>query len=151
MIRIAGFVVREGKAYACVPAQTEAGFYVDTEPVFVTDLEADKLLATLGELIALGHPSIPTPTAKEMQTRAGLIPSAAGVSSWKRLAQGGASYSIQWGKGDAITLFISRLDEKGRFEWDPDKTRTFSGDTPLRAVVGVILEDVHSREDLTER
>jgi hypothetical protein len=83
-----------------------------------------------------------------MRKRPGLIPSAAGVSSWKKLAQGGASYSIQWRKDSTITLFISRLDKKGRFEWDPARTRTFAGDTPLRTVVEAILEDVRSRPEL---
>jgi hypothetical protein len=148
MIRVASVVVRKGKAYTCVAAQTEAGFYVDSEPVFVVDLHTDEVLAALEKVIALGHPSVPTPTVEEMRKRPGLIPSAAGVSSWKKLAQGGASYSIQWRKDSTITLFISRLDKKGRFEWDPARTRTFAGDTPLRTVVEAILEDVRSRPEL---
>jgi len=151
VIRVVGVIVRKGKAYTCAAAQTEAGFYVDSEPIFAVDLDTDEVLAALEEVIALGHPSIPTPTAEEMRTRQGLVPSAAGVSSWRKLAQGGTSYSIQWRKDGTITLFMSRFDKKGRFEWDPARTRTFAGDTPLRTVVEAILEDVHSRHELTEQ
>lgn len=151
MTSVASVVVRKGKAYTCVAAQTEAGFYVDSEPVFVVDLDTDEVLAALEKVIALGHPSVPTPTVEEMRKRQGLIiPSAAGVSSWKKLAQGGASYSIQWRKDGTTTLFISHLDTKGRFEWDPARTRTFAANTPLRIIVETIFEDVHSRHELGE-
>jgi hypothetical protein len=140
--------VRRGKCYTCMLAQTEAGFYVDSEPVFVTDLVADALLSALERVIALGHPKIPTPTPEEMRKQIGPIPSAIGVNSWKKLAQGGAAYSIQWNPDKSITLFMSRLDKKGRFEWDPAKTHTFPEDTPLRTMVEAILEDVRSRPEL---
>jgi hypothetical protein len=151
MIAVVNVIVRKGKAYTCVAAQTEAGFYVDSEPVFVVDLDTDEVLAALERVIALGHPSVPTPTVEEMGKRPGLVPSAAGVSNWKKLAQGGTSCSIQWRKDGTITLFISRLDKKGRFEWDPARTRTFAGDTPLLTVVEVMLEDVRSRHEVTEQ
>jgi len=127
----------------------EGGGYLAIEPVFTADLTVDSLTAAFEQVIAAGHPQIPTPTKEEMQRRKDPILKAAGVSSWKRLAQGGASYTIEW-KEDTITLYISRLDRKGRFEVDPAKTRTFAQDTSLRTIVEAILEDVRSRPELLE-
>jgi hypothetical protein len=147
MIQGVDVVVRQDKAYSCVAAQTEAGFFIDAEPVFVAVLQSDEVVAMLKKVMAFDHPKVPTPTPEEMHRRKSLIPAAAGVKNWKKLAQGGAAYSIQWRKDGTITLFMSRLDKKGRFEWDQDKTQTFAGDTPLEKMVGAILEDVRSRDE----
>jgi hypothetical protein len=65
------------------------------------------------------------------------------------LAKKGASYSIVWGP-DEITLYISRLDKKGRFETDPTKTAKFAKGTSLETIVETILADVRSRPELME-
>lgn len=147
MIKVAGAIVRRGKAYLAVNAHMEGGGYLAIEPVFTADLTVDSLIATFEQVIAAGHPQIPTPTKEEMQKRKDPILKAAGVRSWRELAKGGADYTIEW-KEDTITLYISRLDHKGRFEVDPAKTRTFAKETPLRTIVEAILEDVRSRPEL---
>ena len=149
MIRVAGAIVRRGKAYLAVDAHMEGGGYLAIEPVFAADLTIDSLTAAFEQVIAIGNPQIPTPTKEEMQKRGDPILKAAGVRSWKELAKGGASYTIEW-KEDTITLYISRLDRKGRFEVDPAKTRTFPKETPLRTIVEAILEDIRSRPELLE-
>lgn len=146
MIRVAGVIVRGDKAFACVLGRTEAGFYVDMDPTYVTGVETDGILEILEQVIGWGHPEVPTPSLEEQRRRKGPILVAAGVSSWKKLAEGGISYLISWRADAAIELFCSRLDRKGRFEWDPGRTRLFPGETPLREVVEAILEDVSSRD-----
>lgn len=150
MVKVAGAIVRRGKAYLAVDAHMEGGGYLAIEPVFTAELTVDSLTAAFEQVIAEGNPEIPTPTKEEMQRREDPILKAAGVRSWKELAKGGAAYTILW-EEDTITLYISRLDRKGRFEVDPAKTRTFAKDTPLRTIVEAILEDVHSRPELLER
>jgi len=147
MVKIAGVVVRRGKAYLPVKAQIESGLYLDIEPVFTANLTVEELTASFEKIVAIGHPQIPKPTKEEMQKRKDPVLKAAGVRSWKELAQDGASYAIEW-SDDVITLYVSRLDRKGRFEVDPAKTRVFPKDTHLRAIVEAILEDVHSRPEL---
>lgn len=149
MIKVAVAIVRRGKAYLAVLAKIEGGPYLMVEPVFTADLTVHSLTAAFEQVIAAGHPQIPSPTKEEMQRRKGPILKAAGVSSWKKLAKNGASYSIEW-REDTIILYISRLDRKGRFEVDPAKTRTFPKQTRLRTIVETILEDVRSRPELLE-
>jgi hypothetical protein len=147
MITIAAAIVRNNKAYLAVMAQIEAGPYLDIEPVFTADLTVNSLTSAFEKVIAAGHPKIPTPTKEEMKEREDPILKAARVSSWKQLARGGASYTIEWTK-DTILLYISRLDRRGRFEVDPVKTQTFTRDTHLRTIVSAILEDARSRPEL---
>ena len=147
MIQGAWIVVRRGKGYIPTQGQIEAGFYMGIEPVYTVSLDAEDIIWAFEQVIAAGHPQLPTPTAEEMKKRQDPVLKAAGVRSWNELAKGGASYTIYWGKDD-ITLYISRLDRKGRFEVDPAKTRTFPKDTALRTLVDVILQDVHSRPEL---
>jgi len=149
MTRGAVAIVRRGKAYLAVLAKVEGGPYLMVEPVFTADLTVDSLTAAFEQVIVAGHPQIPSLTEEEMQKRKDPILRATGVSSWKRLAENGSSYSIEWGE-DTIVLYISRLDRKGRFEVDPAKTRTFARDTPLPTIVEAILEDVRSRPELLE-
>lgn len=149
MVKVAGAIVRRGKAYLAVEAHMEGGGYLSIEPVFTADLTVDSLTAAFEQVIAAGHPKIPALTGEEIDRRKDPILEAAGVRSWKELAKGGADYTIVW-EEDTITLYISRLDRKGRFEVDPAKTRTFAKDTPLRTIVEAILEDVRSRPELLE-
>lgn len=43
---------------------------------------------------------------------------------------------------------MSRLDKKGSFEEDPNKTKTFGLDVPLEAIVEAILADMKTRPEL---
>jgi hypothetical protein len=149
MVVVVDVIVRRGKGYIPTQGQTEAGFYIGIEPVYTVNLNVEDVLGAFEQVIAAGHPRVPTPTQEEWRTREDPILKAAGVRSWKRLAQGGASYTIDW-QEDTVALYVSRLDHKGRFEVDPAKTRTFPKTTPLRIIVEVILDDVRSRPELLE-
>ena len=82
-----------------------------------------------------------------MQQRKDPILTAVGVKTWNQLAKGGAEYSISWAENQ-IALYMYRLDKKGRFEPDPNKTKTFPKDTGLRGIVEAILADVNTRPEL---
>lgn len=142
-------IVRRGKGYIPTQGQAEAGFHIGIEPVYIVDLDVEELRRAFERVTAAGHPKVPTPTQEEWRTRADPILKAAGVRSWYELAKGGASYTISW-EENAITLYISRLDRKGRFEVDPAKTRVFPEGTPLRTLVEAILDDIRSRPELSE-
>jgi len=147
MVNIAAAIVRRGKAYLPVSAQTDMGVYVDYEPVFTANLTVDELTAAFEQVVAEGHPRIPHPTQEEWRRWKSPVLAAAGVQSWKQMAQGGASYSIEWG-GDKVTLYISHPKDPHRWRDAPVETRVFPRDTPLRTIVETILEDVRSRPEL---
>jgi len=147
MTKVAGMMVRKGKGYIPTEALIEGGPYVCVEPVYTVSLNAHEIVQALEQVITAGHPKFPNLAREEWQKRKDPVLKAAGVKSWKELAKGGASYTIEWSE-DAVMLYISRLDQKGRFETDPTRTRTFPKSMPLALIVEVVLDDIRSRPEL---
>ena len=149
MISHANLLVRRGKGYLPTQALIVGGPYVLVEPVHVAKLDVEDIMQALTQVIALGHPRFPNFTKEEWQKRKDPVLQAAGVRSWKELAKGGASYAIEWHE-EGITLYMSRLDPKDRFETDPAKTRTLPKNVPLELIVEAVLDDVRSRPELLD-
>lgn len=124
-MKVAGIYVWRGKAYVPMKAQFESGIFVGTEPVTTAELSAEELLTAVGTVLSAGHPRLPAP-------------------SWKELAKTGAAYTIDWTDKE-IRVDMSRLNKKGRWEYDPEKTCTFPPDTPLDQIIAIIMEDIRSR------
>jgi hypothetical protein len=150
VISHANILVRRGKGYLPTQALIAGGPYVLVEPLYIVNLDVKDMVQALKQVIAAGHPRFPNLTKEQWQKRKDPVLQAAGVRSWKELAKDGASYAIEWDE-DRITLYISRLDLKGRFETDPTKTTVFPNQISLETIVGKILEDVHSRSELLDR
>jgi hypothetical protein len=143
---VVSICVWRGKAYLPVKAQLESGPFVDIEPVYTADLNVEELLSAVKKVLAAGHPPLPNPTPEEWRKRKGPILRATKARNWKELARIGTSYGIAW-TDKGIRVDMSRLDKRGRWEWDPAKTRTFPPDTSLQDVIAVILEDIQSRPE----
>jgi len=120
---------------------------MDLEPVYIADLNIESLSLAVKKVLAAGHPYLPNPTREEMRRRKDPVLAATKARSWKELAKAGASYSIAWTDKE-IQVSMSRRDKKGRWEWDPEKMRSFPLDTPLQEIVAVILEDIQSRPEV---
>ena len=126
-------------------AKYQSGIYVDIEPVYVSSLSARDLVEKIQilkykEIIVLPDPK----TWEEFLTSwKDPILSATKARNWKQLAKTGASYSISWSDNA-----VSKLDKKGRWEYDPQKMRILPPDTTIEQIVEIILEDVHSRPEL---
>lgn len=151
MTRVANVIVHQGKAYLPTLAELEgeaAGMYLDVPPVYTAAVSVEGLTDALAKVAAAGNPRVPIPTSEERQRyRGGPVPKAAKVGSWKALAKGGALYSINW-QPSGVTSYTSMLDEKGRFVFDPAKTRHFPPGTDIRTIVEAVLEDVRSRPEV---
>ena len=145
--QLVGISVWRGKAYLPVEARIESGMWMDVEPVYTAGLNAEELLSAIEKVLAAGHPRLPDPTREEMRQRKDPVLRAARGRSWKELARTGASYTVGWTDKE-IQVTMSRLDKKGRWEYDPDKMHTFPVDTPLQDIVDVILEDIQSRPEV---
>lgn len=148
-MRVVSIYVWHGKAYLPVQAQFESGVFVAIEPVYTANLNAEDLLAAVKMVLAAGHPRLPNPTREEMQQRKDPVLAATKARSWKELARTGAAYTTDWTDKE-IRVDMSRLDKKGRWEYDPEKMRTFPPDTPLQDIVAVILEDIQSRPEVRQ-
>lgn len=146
-MKVVGIYVWRGKAYVPVEAQFESGIFVDIEPVYTADLNTEELLAAVKVVLKAGHPRLPTPTREEMQQRKDPVLATTKARSWKELAKTGAAYTIDWTDKE-IRVNMSRLDKKGRWEYDPEKMRIFPPDTPLNDIITVIFEDIRSRPEV---
>lgn len=141
--------VRQGKAYLPVMALTEYGVLIGIEPVYTAALTLEALLAALEKVLAAGHPRIPHPTQEEWRRLSRIDPvlRAAKVKSWRAFSQHSVVYTIGWTE-QAVVIYISQLDHLGRAEYASAKKLSFPKETPLRAIVEAILEDVRSRPEL---
>jgi hypothetical protein len=139
--------VWRGKAYLPVQAQLESGPFMGIEPMFTAGLNTEELLSAVEKVLAAGHPRLPDLTREEMRQRKDPVLAATKVRSWKELARTGASYTIGWTDKE-IRVDMSRLDKKGKWEFDPEKMRIFPPNTPLQDIIAVILEDIRSRPEL---
>ena len=149
MAKKAELIVRKRKGYVPAIGQSQNGIYVLIDPVFTVDLNAQDIMGAFERALTFGHPVLPHATAEEWRKRVDPILTAAKVKSWKKLAQGSASYGFYWDP-DTVTIDMSRLDRQGRFESDPTKRRVLPKDTPLRDLVEIIMEDIRSRPELWE-
>jgi hypothetical protein len=147
MIEVAGILIRRGKAFLPTKAKAGPGTYIEVEPISIVDVTMEAITAMIERMMEAGHPPSPPITKEFWQQRKDPMLAATGVKSWSKLAKDSASYSIDWSQ-DQITLYMSRLDKKGRFEADPDKTRYFSPDTPLQMIVQAIIADVATRPEM---
>ncbi len=87
------FYIRKGMAYLPTIARTEAGFFLDIEPVVV--LQADRrgdLIRALGQSIASGNVSALTPKRGAYGTPA--ILKAASIKTWATFERGARCYTV---------------------------------------------------------
>jgi hypothetical protein len=143
-VSVASIVIWSGKAYMPIMGRTDSGLFVDTEPVLVCDLSIDKMTENLNKVREAGHPQIHIKSPDERKQHIDLMLKVTGAKSWKELARSGFAYSIGWDEKDVL-IEMSRLDKKGRWEYDPEKTRRLPLDTSLKDLIETILDDVRSR------
>jgi len=142
--------IRKGKAYIPTLARTELGVYITVDPVYTVDLNIGNLTQIIEKVLKTGNPRIPHPTREELSHLPDPVLKAAKVSSWKKLAEGGATYSISQ-QDEGFDLEFYKKDEKGRFITDTSKTRRFPLGTELKEIITIILEDVNSHSEFDKR
>lgn len=120
---------------------------MDTEPVFISDLNVDELASVLEKVIGIGHKILPNPTAEEWKNRKDPVLAATKAKNWKALATNGASYAIHQ-INEEIRIDMSYTDEKGRWQNDPRKMHSFPKHTSLQEIIKLILSDAQSRPEV---
>jgi hypothetical protein len=149
MIELIGVLVRHNRAYIPINAKMAGGGYLEVEPVYMANLTIEDLTRVFNHVASQGTPQLPPLSKEYFQARKDPMLQATGAESWKAMAKDSASYSIAW-HNNQVTLYMSRLDKKGRFESDPGKTRAYPESVSLSTLAEVILEDAKSRPELTE-
>lgn len=133
-------IVWNNMAYFPTQCQTEAGFFVDCEPVISSSPNINGMMTAVQDSLKRGHPQIPTPERHEWKEHESVILKATGARSWKALAKNGRAFGIDW-TDQNIILEIDRVDSKGRWEPDLEKRREFPLDTPLENILSLVLEE----------
>ena len=111
----AGFYVRNGRAYIPLTAKTQAGFYIDMEPVEIVSVsDGDALELALHNAVLRGNPVVPTPTRGSFPRP--VVLKYAKVKSW-RLFESQATYWSLSARDHDWTFGTWKRADRG---WEPD-------------------------------
>jgi hypothetical protein len=112
-------VLKDGVVYLPTVAKTEAGFYMDREPVALVPVtNPDALRQALKDAARRGNPIVPTPKRNAFPPP--VLPKYAGVKSWSKFMQGASEWTIAEDKG-AYRIVPYRKDPTGGPSWVEDR------------------------------
>jgi hypothetical protein len=143
-IRMVEIIIWNGKAYIPSNGRVPNGLFTNIEPIYQVNPTLDELVPVIQKVLFSEPKSLPELTHDEIKTQRGLIPKITGARSWKRLGQEGISYIIELTE-KGFLVEMSRLDAKGRWEFDTNKRTHFPLDTDISIVIQAILDDLKTR------
>jgi hypothetical protein len=136
------FYLRKGSVYVPTTAQTEAGFYLDIEPVEVAavqDLEAVQR-AIVGAMNR-GNPRVPTPTRATSPKP--VVLKYSDVKSWSRFERDAENWTLADGNGGYQLVPGRRRADRG-WEDDLDKKEEFPADIGIEGVARQVARSIRS-------
>jgi hypothetical protein len=137
--------LRKGTVYVPTVAKTEAGFYMNVEPVSVTSVSSRKSLQNvLHEVMARGTPVIPTP--KRNAYPPPLLPKYAGLKTDRAFMQGTSHWAIDE-RGGNYQIIGYRVHSDGY--WVQDAAQKI--DFPANASAGDVVDRMIAMLQDTER
>jgi hypothetical protein len=138
--------VRKGTAFVPNVAQTEAGFFLDVEPVRVASLEDFRsLVSAIEQAMAAGNPPVPTPSRAAFPKPAILKP--ASVKNWNAFVTRGACFTVFRGESE-IEIAETGRNEHGEWVEAPCLNQKLSPSSPASEIARRIAERVRQRPDL---
>jgi hypothetical protein len=137
---------RGGRFFVPVVAQTDAGYFLDIDPVATVPGDAADALATcVSAAIDRGNPRVPAPLRHEFPAPVVLAP--AGVKTWATFERKAACWTITRDAGN-YTVAASGRGADGKWIEDPaSKVQVGVGEGPA-AIAAVILQQRNARRDL---
>ena len=89
-----GFYFRKGKVYVPIVARTEAGYYLNIEPVAVVDADDfGGVVSAIQAAIERGNPAVPTPSRANFPKP--VVLRYAGVKSWPQFERESLNWSVE--------------------------------------------------------
>jgi hypothetical protein len=129
--------LRKGRVYVPTVAETDAGFYMNVEPVAVIPVaDLDALRNAFRDVLARGTIIIPTP--KRNAYPPSLLPRYAGVKTDRAFMQQAAHWSID-DKGGEYKIVGYRVHEDGYWVQDPAQKIDFSANSTVDDVIGRMI------------
>jgi hypothetical protein len=139
--------VRGNTAFVPDVARTEAGFFLDVEPVATVKLEdVSSLAAAINLVMAKGNPTVPTPSRAGFPRPVILKPS--GVKNWNAFVERGACFTIFRGEGE-IEIMETARNDAGEWVDAPSLNQKLPGDASATDIARCIAKRAVSRADLT--
>ena len=128
--------LKNAQVYLPTVAKTEAGFYMNREPVAVVPAsDADALRRELRKLLKHGNPAIPTPK-RDALPRPVLL-KYAGERSWSAFMRGASEWDI-YEKDGKYQITPYRKDPEGSQNWVADSERRLT--FPLGTSADEVIE-----------
>jgi len=138
--------LRKGTAFVPNVAQTEAGFFLDVEPVRVAKLDdLQSLASAIEHAMAAGNPRVPTPTRAAFPKPVILKP--AGTKSWNTFVERGACFTIFRGAAELEMAETGRNDD-GQWVDDPSLSQKLPTNLSAVDIAKRIAERASRRSDL---
>ena len=134
--------LRREVVYVPTVAVTEAGFFMDIDPVGVVEV-GDRLRVgeEIRKTIAKGNPIVETPTRASFPKP--IILNYVNVKSWAAFLKGASYWKILEEDASYRLVFQSRL-QSGGWEDDFKKTETFDGVKAIDELVDVIFDQMQN-------
>ena len=137
--------IRNGIAYVPITAKTEAGYYMNVDPVEVVPVsDTESFARAVDRVIAHGHPIVPTPTRASGFPKP-VVPKYAKLGSWRAFEKGATSWKLVE-KDGVYTIEQWQKREQGGWLPDPDRDEQLpqgaSLDDAVRRLVERIQESV---------
>ncbi len=139
-----------GQKSAYIPTQirydTEQA--VEGEPVYSCKPILRELLLIIEKILASQDKRLPSPDSMNEVFKNAALPmlKATKLRSWTQLAKNFCSYMIVITEND-ISLSISRLDKKGRYEFPTSLRAIYPKNVPLENLVLYILDDYKNKKN----
>jgi len=134
--------LRNGMAYVPTVAQTEAGFFIDVEPVeAVPASDAEALQRAVKQAINRGNPKIPTPTRATFPKPAVL--KYAKVKSWSAFERDSINWTIVEKEG-CYQIKRGRRRAEGGWEDDPEHIEVLPRGVELSEIAQRVVSSVQS-------
>ncbi|MBS1957677.1 MAG: hypothetical protein JST89_26050 [Cyanobacteria bacterium SZAS-4] len=132
--------VRHERLILPTVAETEAGFYVDMEPINVFEIhELEKWRQELYLRLANGNPLVPTPERSEDPGSA--ILERLNITKWSTFETSAIMYTIHSG-GRYISVYRTGKGADGMWTQENTDLRQFASRTPLSWIARAVAEDV---------
>jgi hypothetical protein len=126
----------------CRPARTEAGYYLDIEPVAaVPTTDTTAVREAIKSAIAGGNPRVPTPTRATFPKP--VVLTYANARSWADFEKTATLWGVSWDRDRYHLKGYRRRPNQG-WEEDPEKLEILPPGTSLEEVAGRMCSLVQS-------
>lgn len=132
--------LRKGTVYVPTVAKTEAGFFVDVEPVAVIEgSDRARIADAIKKTIIKGNPTIETPTRLTFPKP--VVLSYANVKSWATFEKSSLCWKASK-KESVLQLRPQRKNPNGGWEDDPEKVEIFTGPMAIDEIAEVAAKQI---------